>query len=267
MRSTGVDVSVFSLGGTSFLGDLKSAVLTADADLVDGTAIVSEGLRPVVSKRSASLTCELSSPGGIGGVVTGLDLSSLEMGIVEHVGLVRRLRFDGAIVHAEGSGVADEWTHPVPVRKAYRMKVELAADSGGPFGGALASFGSIAGMSFGVGLNLNGVDVGLPMVVRSFEHSLSAGELQTWVLELEGQAPVSGSYPVAPVGTGSLLAAAFQAPGAALSMEIASRAVGGLGYSGAFVVKEFGFGVRSGEVVSTRYMFSSVGAVSAGVTD
>ena len=36
--------------------------------------------------------------------MTGLDLSSVEMGLTEHVGLVRRLRFDGFIEHREDRG-------------------------------------------------------------------------------------------------------------------------------------------------------------------
>ncbi len=266
MKSTGVDVSVFSLGGASFLEDLNGARLVTDVDLFESAGVTMGGSRPVVAKRSAVVEADLMSSGGVGTRVTGLDLSSVEMGLTEHVGLVRRLRFDGFIEHREGSGAKDVWKFPVAVRKAFAIKLELAADSEGPFDCAVRAFGSILGLSFVIGIVLNGVRVELPVVVKRFVHQMKGGEIQSWILDLAGQAPVSEVYPTWPVGSGNLLAAAMNAPGQSLSLEMASRAAGGIAYEGEFAVREFGFGVRDGEVVVTRYVFASRGAVTLGVT-
>lgn len=262
----GVDVRVFDIGGSSFLGDLQGAEIVSSNDLVEAAGLTMAGSRPVVAKRSASLVAELLSSGGLGTRVTGLDLSSVELGMTEHVGLVRRLRFDGMVEHREGAGARDVWKYPVAVRKSYAMKIELSADDLGPFDGALRAFGTLAGLSMDMGLELNGVRIELPMVLKRFSHEMKGGEIQSWILDLVGQAPVSGDYPSAPLGTGSLLSAAMQAPGQSLSFVAESRDVGGVGYSGLMLVKEFGFGVRDGEVVVNRYEFASRGAWTSGVT-
>ena len=265
MRTTGVDVSVFELGGVNFLGDLKSAEIRSDVDFADGTAIIQTGVRPVVTRRSAEVSAEILSGGGESGRVTGLDLSSVTLDGVQSLGNVGRLQFSGSVLHEEGAGASEVWQYPVAVRKDYRCRLELLAETGGPFE-ILRSYDSLANLSVDFSFVLNGVTVALPMVLRSGRHVMADGSVQKWILELSGQAPIGSPYPVAPVGTGSLLGAAMNAPGTALSLVAESRAADGIGYSGAFIVKEFGFGVREGAVVASRYRYVSQGPVVAGVT-
>lgn len=265
MRTTGVDVSVFELGGGSFLGDLRSAEIRSETELWDGTSIVQGGVRPVAGRRSVEVSAEILNSGGSAGRVTGLDLSSVILDSVESLGNVGRLRFEGFVRHEEGAGASEFWSHPLAVRKDYRCRVELFADTAGTFE-VLRGFGSVAGLSVGLSFVLNGVTVALPMVIRRVVHSMTTGEGQRWVLDLTGQAPVGAAYPSSPVGTGSLLVAALNAPGSALTFLASSRSEDGVGYSGSVLVKEFGFEVRGGSVVVSRYVYSSVGVVSAGVT-
>ena len=83
------------------------------------------------------------------------------------------------------------------------------------------------GLSFVIGIVLNWVWY---LVIIKFEHQMKGGEIQSWILDLAGQAPVSEVYPTWPVGSGNLLAAAMNAPGQSLSLEMASRAAGGIAY-------------------------------------
>lgn len=265
MRTTGVDVSVFSLGGGSFLGDLKSAEMRADTEFADGTSVAMEGTRPVARRRSAEVTAELLSTGGASGRVTGLDLSALTLDGVSSLGNLRSMRFDGFVRQAEGAGASEVWKYPVAVRKDYRCRLELLADSGGPFETG-RGYGSLASLSLELAFQLNGVDFQLPMIVRDARHTIREGDVQVWTVDLWGQAPVTGAYPTAPTGTGNLLAAAVNAPGVGLAFEMASRAVGGMDYAGTFLVRDFGFEVNAGSVVVTRYRYVSQGAVTGVVT-
>lgn len=254
-RLTGVDVSVFNIGGADLLADLKSAEVISTTSFVDATPVVSAGaVREPVKQNVAIKGALLSSKGG-GIRVTHLDVSALLLASADFRPVVREALFEGTIQHEETSGIGDEWAWPVAVQKDYRAKFLMAVDTESSAVLVDKAFGALSGKAVPISLVINGITITLTLLLAKFEHKMTAGQVQTWEVSLVGSASVSGAYPASPTGNATLLAYSFNSPGVPLAIEAN-------GYLGDFLVKAFGFRFSSGSAVESWYDFASQGAVS-----
>jgi hypothetical protein len=259
-RLTGVDVSVFDVGGVSVLADLRQAEVVSSTQFADVTPVVLAGESRAAVKQNVRISNGLmsSKPGGV--KVTHLDVSALSLAGLDYRAVVEQGVFEGRTAIEDGSGIGDEWEWPVVVRKDYRARLELMVESSGSVALVDKAFGGLAGKDVGFSVTINGVVVAVPMALAQFEHLISAGKRQKWRVDLVGNATVGGAYPTAPAGSGSLLAHAFNSPGAPLAVVI-DAGVGQPVLSGGFLIKKFGFRFGRGAVVDSTYDFVSQGAV------
>lgn len=259
-RLTGVDVSVFDVGGVSVLADLSQAEVVSSTQFADVTPVILAGESRAAVKQSVRITNGLmsSKPGGT--KVTHLDVSALSLAGLDYRTVVEQGVFEGRMEIEDGSGIGDEWEWPVIVRKDYRARLELMVDSAGSIALVGKAFGALAGKDVGFSVTINGVVVAVPMALARFEHIVSAGKRQKWRVDLVGSSVVGSAYPTAPVGSGSLLAHAFNSPGASLAV-VVDAGVGQPVLSGGYLIKKFGFRFGRGSVVDSTYDFVSQGAV------
>ncbi len=253
-RLTGIDVSVFNVGGSNLLAELTSAEVIAQTDFADVTPLIMSGIAREPVKQNVQIKSALLSSKSGGLRVTHLDVSALSLAGVDFRSVIREVLFEGSMQHEETSGIGDEWAWPVAVHKDYRAKFLMAVDTESSAVLVGKAFGELSGKAVPISLTINGTAITLAMQLEQFEHKLSAGKVQTWEIFLVGSAPVVGAYPTAPTVTASLLAHAFNTPGAALAVAAAD-------YSGDFLIKIFGFQFTSGSAVKSWYDFASQGAV------
>jgi hypothetical protein len=259
-RLSGVDVTVFSIGGSSVLADLRGAEIVSRTDFADVTPVVLAGESREGVKQRVEIKGALTSTKASGSKVTHLDVSALALGGLGFRSVIEQCVFEGQLALEDGSGLGDEWEYPVVVRKDYRARLEMLVDSSGAPSLTGSAFGSLAGKSLEFGVTINGVVVTVPMKLARFEHVIRPGERQKWRLDLVGSAMVGAAYPAAPAGSSTLLAHAFNSPGAALAIS-ADAGVGQPLISGSFLVKGFGFRVDRASAVESTYDFVSSGPV------
>lgn len=260
-RLTGVDVTVFDIGGDSVLADLRSAEVVSTTQFADVTPVLLAGEAREAVKQSVAIRGALTSTKSGGARVSHLDVSSLELAGLDYRAVVESGVFEGRMTLEDGSGLGDEWEFPVTVRKDYRARLEMMVDSSGSVALVGKAFGALSGKDVGFSVTINGVVVTVPMKLAKFSHSLLAGSRQKWTVDLVGSAVVGSAYPILPSGTGSLLAFALNTPGAALSIEVDAGA-GQPEIAGDFLVEKFGFKFARAAIVESSYDFVSLGAVT-----
>lgn len=254
-RLTGVDISVFTVGGANLLADLRGAQIVAQTRMADSTPAVYAGRVRTPVKQSVAIRGAVLASRLVGGRVCHLDVQSLSMAGISVRPHVLELEFEGLVDLEEASGLGDPWSWPVVVHKDYRARLRLAVDTASPSEVPSIAFASLAGKAASLALMIDGQPVELDMVMSRFDHRAGVGSLQTWDIELVGSALPGAPYPAAPMGTSSLLAHAFNAPGTAV-------AISALRYAGNFVVKKFGFRTNHQGLIESSYEFASQGVVS-----
>ncbi len=259
-RLTGVDVTVFDIGGESVLADLRQAEVVSTTQFADVTSVISGGEAREAVKQSVAIRGALTSTKSGGARVTHLDVSALTLSGLDYRTVVESGVFEGQMQLDDGSGLGDEWEFPVTVRKDYRARLEMMVDSGGSVALVGKAFGALAGKDISFLVTINGIGVSVPMRLAQFSHLISSGSRQKWVIDLVGSAAVGAAYPTLPSGNSSLLAFAFNSPGAGLPVVVDAGA-GQPVISGDFLVKKFGFKFARAAVVESSYDFVSLGPV------
>ncbi|MBS1711404.1 MAG: hypothetical protein JSS71_06740 [Armatimonadetes bacterium] len=260
-RLTGVDVTVFSVGGASVLEDLRGATVKAETQFADVTPLILAGKSNRAVKQSVAIEGALTSTKTGGQKVTHLDVSLLQVAGFDYRSVTEKCRFEGRITHEDGSGIGDEWAVPVAVQKDYKAQVELSVDPSAGAGLVSTALGSLAGKPIGFAVTINGVTVAVPMALAKFEHRIQPGSRQIWVVDLTGSALVGFSYPTSPTGSGTLLEHCFNSPGIALPIAVLAGS-GQPQVSGDFLVSRFGFQVTNAGAVESAYSFASTGEVA-----
>lgn len=268
-RSTILDVSVFTIGGTDFLGSYKDAEYRVNVAEDDGKPASRAGASAQPVKRSAVLRTTAMSVISAPAKVTNLHLDALSVGGVAMKANVRGGSFSGTMQHDEGSGDDDEWAFPNFVGKDYGANLQLAVPA--TFDAtieALLHAADADGLDVVFIVTLNGVAIEVPMLITDCAHLFREGAIQMLDATLAGRSPDSGNYPTAPTGTTTILEKAFNAPQTALAVALTNKAGIGLGRArtGNFLFSSFGFDFNDQAVVKTTYEFASQGAVTSAIT-
>lgn len=264
-RATILDVSVFTLGGTSYLASFKDAEYRVRNTTDDGKPAVRPGASAQNVKREASLRATLLNPISDPAKVTNLHLSEMTVGGAAMLANVRGGSFQGTMQHDEGAGVADGWKFPNFVGKDYTADLELAVPA--TFEATLdaAVHGDGTGLPVTYDMVLNGVNIEVPMMITDYTHLFAERAIQVIRASLTGRSPDSGNYPTAPTSTTSILEKAFNVPQTALAMALTSKAGAGLGRArtGNFLFSGFRFDHNDSQVVKVTYDFVAQGAVAS----
>ncbi|ARU41527.1 hypothetical protein CCB80_10420 [Armatimonadetes bacterium Uphvl-Ar1] len=155
-RLTGVDVSVFDVGGVSVLADLRQAEVVSSTQFADVTPVILAGESRAAVKQSVRITNGLMSSKPGGAKVTHLDISALSVAGLDYRTVAEQGVFEGRMEIDDGSGIGDEWEWPVVVRKDYRARLELMVDSAGSVALVGKAFGGLAGKDVGFSVTING---------------------------------------------------------------------------------------------------------------
>ena len=263
-RTTIVDVSAFSLEGTSYLTSWKGASLAFQVETADGKPISRRGGSAQATKRSATLSVDLMSTVSGATKVNNLDLSEVLLGALDVTDDVRSLGLSVEVVHAEGSGVGDGWKYPNAVGLNLSATMTLAVRSTAIAVPDLLT-GSVADLDVVLDFTLNGANLEIPMLITGMTHQFSENEIQTWELTLEGKSPDSGNFPTVPTGSTSLLEKAINAPGTPLTLVLTDKATTGTTYGGEFIFTSASFTVEDNSLVPISYEFASQGPVTGAV--
>ncbi len=271
------DLSVFSIGGNSLLALIKNVEYELSPENADTTTILRAGKRRQKVKAGTTIRTALMSTltGDAGLVSSNLAVGAFTIGGVDLLAYLRGGSFNGTFDVREVSGVAAAYKWPQIFGKDYTSEVTLvlpaAADSQTPNAARsfMASFHDpdlldqdLTRVIFSI--TIDGTATTVPMIARTVKHQINGQQEQVFTISLEGNDPGTGAYPTAPVGTTSLLEAAFNAYNAPLAAVLTTgAALSGETYSGNVIITSFGFNFNDAEIIEISYEFASRGTFAA----
>lgn len=261
-----VDVSVFSIAGSSVLGTFPDATITIDNENRDGSVVGRRGRSPVPTKRGASLSINLMSGSAIDWV-SHLDVSAFTIGGTDLSDYLRGGSLDIRNGFQESSAVSDLWKVPQWTSKDYTARVTLQIPDASEFAitGDMDDT-NMADMDVALSITINSVTITIPMLITSHAWSTSSDGLQLIELLLEGQDPLTGDYPTAPTGTTTLLEKALNAAGTAVAISASTKSANGSNYAFNAVIESASFSWNDGELIPVQYNFLATGAVAISTT-
>jgi len=266
-RATILDLSAFTIGGTSQLATIRDVAYSVTPEHVEGKPIVRMGGSAQPVKRSATVSTPLMTVVSDPTKVTNLNISAFSIGGVDTLANLIGGSFSGSFSLAEGKGVADEWAYPHVVGKDYAATIRIGVPATIAMGIPTAVHAATtASLPMVFTITISSVAVTLPMLIANYRHLFTENDIQVLEVELVGRSPDTGTYPTAPTGTTTLLEKALNAPGTALAFVLTSKAAGGVSYTGNFVYSSFSFDFNQSSIIATQYEFASVGAIAAAST-
>lgn len=260
------DMSLFSLGGSSYLGLFRNVKLAGTFDTVESRPAVNLASRAQVVKKGGVLSTELMSVVSGSAKVSHLDLSVFTLDGSSWLGAISG-KFSGSFEHKEADGPGTIWKYPLVVSKDYEFSGTIKVPATGGIQAMMVDAWSAtaADNEWVVTFTVNGVAITLPMVLTSAEVVFEEAGIQTVAITMKGQGPdnTATAYPTAPTGTTSILEKAFNAPKTAIAWALTSHATEGLAYSGNAVIQSFEIGIEDGALINIAYAYATQGAVTA----
>ena len=263
-RATPRDVSVLEIGGVDYRGLATQASVAINHQTADSRPISRKYANPQAVKSSwvLNMTSNIVKSGAA--TVTNLDLTGTSILGTAYVADVESLQFNVACAHVPGDACQDGWAYPVYDSSDITGTATLKV----PTGSVQIMAGQDApGDADGVfTFTLNGNTVTLPVILTSIDHSMVNGSVQTVTVSFQGQDPRTGNMPTAPTGTTTIVEKILNAPETALAVEVESKAVGGVNYTGNVLISAYGLSINNGAVVSETFTWTGVGAPTTAAT-
>lgn len=246
-RLTHLDVSAYSIGGTSYLGNFKATTFDIDPTVVEGKAVSQRHDRGVVTKRKLTFkTDELLTATSVR--KTNLDVTVFTVGGTGYLGRLKSGSIKVTSTTKDGSGIADEWESPVCVATGYEISGTFQIASTADFM-ALAG-GARAGLNAVVSVSLGGTTFTAPMVLSKASHKIDVDDLQ-----IEDVTFTAGGLPTAASGNAVLASVALG------TAEMAFAATtGAIGYAGTAIATETNLQFADGQILSASHSFACEGA-------
>ncbi len=259
-----VDMSVFSIGGTSYLGTFRNTTFAVTNDTVEASPAVRDGMRAQVAKKGATLSTELMSVVSGSLKVQHTDVTVLTIDGTDYLGSFTGT-LSGEITSVEGALAGVLWKSPQNTKKNYRLSgtIVVTTATGGAQGLLTDAFGTVANANMTVSVTINGVAITIPMTLVSCSLAFADGDIQKYAVELQGASPDTGDYPTAPTGSTSLLEKAFNAYKTALAVSLTTHATEGVNLAGNVKFSSFSIGIEDGALTNVQYEFVSDGAITA----
>lgn len=271
------DLDVFTADAASLLAFIKGVTYSFEPENADSSAIKRGGKRRQTVKKGVTITTGTMSTlsGDASLVASNLAVSAMSLGGVSILSYLRGGSISGSFDVRETSGIADAFRWPQIFGKDYEVEMTLLL----PAAGDSQVPNMVRALSPSIhdpdvldqdltrvtwSMTIDDVTITIPMIVESFELTIRENQEQELRLRLSGNDPGSGAYPTSPVGSGTLLTAAFNAFNVPIAFVLTTAAAGaGVSYSGNAIITRFGFSFNDAEITMIDYTFSSRGAVSA----
>jgi hypothetical protein len=176
VRKNALNVAVFTLGGTNFLGDTKSWDFQVDVTDDDCRVATDRYHTSVPVKKKLEFTIE-RIPHVLGICQSNLSISVYTVGGTSFLGELESGSISITTDTADGSGVSDIWEFPNAVGTDVEIQTNnFVTDNADLFQLAMAN--NVSAIQVDVVLNLGPVSITLPMTMTSASHSIEEGQLQ-----------------------------------------------------------------------------------------
>lgn len=203
LRKDALDVSVFTIGGTSFLGDTKT--YNFDIETVTDDCRVAEDRYHSAIPVKKRLTFDIERILHVTAVCqSNLNVTVYSVGGSSYLGELDSGSVSFTSDVEDGSGVADIWEFP----NVLGTDIEIQADHFVTTQAALfhlAGANNVSAIQVAVILTLGGVTVNCPMTMSAASHKIEAGQVQMQgvTFKLRGTpTAVTGDDIIAEIATG-----------------------------------------------------------------
>jgi len=252
-RKTNLDVSVFSLGGTSVLGTAKNATLEESQTTESSRVLNQRYQTECVVKRSWKLNASLRKFNSAA-CRTGLDVSVYTIGGTDYLGDLDSLEISITTEDKDGSGIADEWMSPQAVGTRHEITGKLKIQSTATSTLMALAAGSIASLDVTVAITIGGVlTATMPMMLQMASHSWAEGDIQMIDVKFVPRGAPSGT----PTGD-ALVISAFTGTGLAAI----AATTGAQTYAGNALISSARISAQNGQIISLDYEFKGLGALT-----
>lgn len=269
-HSTG-DASVYTIdvNGTpaSQLATYKNCTIAFSQDMADVRPLSRDNLSPQPVKRGCTISTSLMSVASTPVKVSNLDVTAFTAGGTDIFAKLRGGSFTANYNVSEDSGVGDLWKYPgivswgFTINSTFHVNALNASSASGVLMPLVA--GTVANTRMVITVTINAVSVTLPCYLESASHVFNDGDLQVFEGTWQGSGIDSGTYPTAPTGSATILAAALNSPRTSLSVAFTSHATEGVAYAGEFLTTGLNFSWNDSSIITTDLTLSSQGTITA----
>lgn len=232
-------------------------------DMTDGKGIADRHEAPTRTGKGLRISGSLYDNVSGGGRVSLKNVGTFTLGGNSYAGQLKSVNFNRTVQHAGNQGSGTEFRYPVYAGgEVTSISVELSVPTAGApaFLAGLSASGQAA-VVLNFSMTINGVTHTIGSVVESYEHTWSPDSLQTVTVNLKGNG-VSSS----PSGTGSILAAAINAPETTVPIVVTSKSAGGLEYCCDGLIESVSFQCSESGLYTLDYSYVSVGTYTVTAT-
>jgi hypothetical protein len=269
LRQITGEVSLFAVGGGSYLGLFKNARLTLAAATQEASPASRIGKKAQPVTKGSTLTFSVmsnKSGSSTAARVTVKDVTSFAIGGTDLRGHVQEGTLSGRFGTKEGAGWADVWDYPNVTDKDFEfdgsMMIPIAGGGGLVLIDKMLDPATLDDLAATFALTVDGIAIQIPMTVDRVELGLQDKDLQLVSTHLMGASPDTGAYPTLPTATGTVLEKVLVTPYNPLAFQLQSRATYGKSFEGEIVPTSVAMRFRRGELVMIDYSFVAVGAVA-----
>lgn len=261
---TNLDITALTIGGNSYLRNAEGVSFDFNFPLDDAHGIAMRHKHRVATKRRNTFTVPMfrftnSRPR------TNLDISLFDFGTEELLGDLKSGSIRISTDVEDGSGIADEYTFPVPVGTTVEVSGSLLARGGAelPILDAVGD-GALTDLEVVMAVTIDGVAFAMPMVVSSAALSKQRGAIQKFDITMEPQATMTSNYGITQDMAGVALMQSLISGSAFAAFSVVTD--GGLTLSGNAILLSGECTFNDQAVVRDSFEFEVQGALSIAET-
>jgi len=256
-------LSTFSVGGSSFLCEVRNVNYTSESETVDGSCLTNLSESPQEVKRSASLQFSNLSTISNALRVSHLDLTGLTFDGDSFPGQIREVTINQNYTSEPTAGIGSSWVAPQVVKRSIEVSIQADAATDGFAQAAMVDFhsGTYAARNVTFSMTVNGVAITFPCRITGVDYTVGEASLQSITITLQGLAPDSGTYITSPTTSTTLLGKAFNAFTTPVSV-VFTPSADNFSLSGDFIFGSASIRVADNELVTEDYTLSSTGAIT-----
>lgn len=169
-RKTALDVALFTIASTAYLGDLRTADLNIENLTVEAKSVAVRYNTAKVAKRKFTFSGQLHRTAS-SVRKTNLDVSVYSIGGTDWLADLRSANISITTAHQEGSGVGDAYEYPVATGTDVEITAKMLISSSATTTIMTTAGGAVSGLDVTVAITAGGVTVSVPAVLSVVKHS------------------------------------------------------------------------------------------------
>lgn len=260
------NMSVFSLGGDSFLGLVQNVTIDISNTIVETKSINVGYGRGQIEKSMAKISAAvMGNDQGLTKRIDHLMVSAFTIGGTSYLGKLRsgKIAVNATVVKKPEVGTRWVWTQITD--KMLTIDGEFDVPTGVADALQTLAKGVVANQSVIVSLTLDDtadVIYTAPMVIESLQLGAEMGGLYKVTMKLTGQCPDSGTaFPTAPTATTSLFEKALNSR-AAVAVALTTQSSNGNSYSFNACIASAELDISDEQIITATYSLESQGTVT-----